>query len=255
MIDSHSHLYFNKFDKDRAEVIQRSKEAGVTGMIMIGIDLETSVASMNLAAQDPNFYATVGLHPASHVPDPEKELQDVCQLARDKKEHFVAIGEIGLDYYWKDVTKEIQRERLHTQLDLADELELPVIYHVRDALHDHLALLEERDTNPQGVFHCFGGGPDEAKRALALGYHVSFAGNVTYPKATELQEAAKVVPPERLLLETDAPFMSPQPKRGKRNEPAFMVHTRDYLADLHGIDREEFGELCERTTRELFGLV
>lgn len=254
MIDSHSHLYFDRFDDDREEVLRRAAEAGVREHVLVGIDEASCHAALDLAATRPELHATAGLHPASHVEDPAGELERVIALIHERRSDLVALGEIGLDYHWKDVTPEIQHERLRRQLELALELDLPVIYHVREALADHFEILEELERQPPGVFHCFGGGPREAERALELGYHVSFAGNVTLPRSEELREAARVVPLERLLLETDAPFMAPVPRRGRRNEPAYLVHTRDFLADLLDVDPVELGQQCEQNTRALFRL-
>jgi TatD DNase family protein len=167
----------------------------------------------------------------------------------------VAVGEIGLDYYWKDVAPEEQKPRLVKQLALARRVGLPVVFHCRDALEDLFRVLEAEPALPPGVFHCFSGGPAEARRALGLGFHVSFAGNVTYPKAVELQAALREVPLEKLLLETDCPFLAPQPARGKRNEPAFVRHTRDFIAGVKGVPPEEVERATDAAARALFGLV
>ncbi len=252
MIDSHAHLYFDRFDDDREDVIANARAAGITSVINIGIDPTTSRAAVALAAEHDGFRAAVGVHPTSEVDDLDRALEEIAAIVRDHRQRVVAIGEIGLDFYWKNVAPQEQYPRLHRQLALARELDLPVVFHCRDALAELFEVLEGESELPPGVFHCFSGTPADVERALALDYHVSFAGNVTYPKAKALQRSAAAVPPERLLLETDAPFLAPQPVRGKRNEPAFLVHTRDFLADLHGLDAGELGELAERTTRTLF---
>lgn len=255
MIDSHAHLYFDRFDADRDQVLERAREAGVEAVINIGIDAETSRAAVELAQTHDALYATAGLHPTSRVEDLDAELAAIEGLAREFPRAIVAIGEIGLDYYWDDVSHADQRLRLERQLLLARELGLPVVFHCRDALDDLIGLLETHpDLVGPGVFHCFGGDASDARRALALGYHVSFAGNVTYPKAESLREAARAVPIDRLLLETDSPFLAPQARRGQRNEPAFAVFTRDFLAELHGVEIEELERVTRRATVELFAL-
>ncbi|MCZ6793201.1 MAG: TatD family hydrolase [Planctomycetota bacterium] len=254
MIDSHAHLYFDRFDDDRDEVIQRAREAGVDRLINIGIDEASSRQAIDLAERHEGFFAAVGLHPTSPVNDLEKSVGEVRRLARENPRTVVAIGEIGLDFYWKDVTPEEQGPRLRAQLELARELGLPVIFHCRDALEELLSCLEAEEARPPGVFHCFSGGRDEAERALGLGYHVSFAGNVTYPKARDLQEAAGAVPVDRLLLETDSPFLPPQPRRGRRNEPAFVRYSRDFLAELKGLPPEELERRTVANTERLFRL-
>jgi TatD DNase family protein len=254
MIDSHAHLYFDRFDADRDAVIERARAAGVAAIINVGIDPETSRAAIELARRHADLRAAAGIHPASRIDDLDAALDEVRRLAQQHAGAVVAIGEIGLDFHWDEVPRQEQYPRLEAQLALARELELPVIFHCRDALPELLRVLEAEPALPRGVFHCFAGGPDEARRALELGFHVSFAGNVTYPNAAALRESARAVPPEKLLLETDAPFLAPRPLRGKRNEPAFVVHTRDLLAGLHGLEPPAFGELAARTTRALFRL-
>ncbi len=254
MIDSHAHLTYESFDADRGAVIQRAREAGIHGIIDIGIDLDDCRAAVELARRHPGLFVAAGLHPTTPVEDLDGALAALRQIASGNRREVVAIGEIGLDFHWKEVPPEAQRPKLLLQLELARELQLPVIFHCREALSELLETLEARPALPPGVFHCFAGNPEEARRALDLGFHVSFCGNLTYPKAEALRKTAGAVPPEKILLETDSPFLPPQAKRGQRNEPAFVVYTRDQIARLHGLDPEEFGRLAEVTTRRLFSL-
>lgn len=254
LIDSHAHLYFDRFDADRDEVIARAREVGVSAVINIGIDVDSSRQSVALATVNGDFFAAVGLHPTSKVADLDADLVEIEALARENPGRVVAIGEIGLDYYWKDVPREEQKPRLVRQLVLSRGLALPVIFHCRDALEDLLAILEAEDELPPGVFHCFSGGPAEVERALQLGFHLSFAGNVTFPKATGLHAALRSAPVEKLLLETDSPFLAPQPRRGKRNEPAFVRYTRDFIAGVKGVSPEDLERTTDATTRKLFGI-
>jgi TatD DNase family protein len=253
MIDSHAHLYFDRFDEDRDEVIARARQAGVTDVINIGIDVPTSRQALELAARHAGFHATVGLHPTTPVDDLDAALDALRELIAAGP-RVVAIGEIGLDYHWDTVPPERQKEKLRRQLDLARATRLPVVFHCRDALEDLFEILETEPALPEGVFHCFAGGENDVGRALRLGFHVSFAGNVTYKNAADLRAAAARVPAERLLLETDAPFLAPQPRRGRRNEPAYLPFTRDCLAEVLGRTPQELEALATATTRRLFQL-
>ncbi len=252
IIDSHAHLYFDSFDSDRSETIARARAAGVVGVINIGIDVATSRQAIDLAREHGGFHAAVGIHPTTAVDDLDTELRRIIELTHERG--VVAIGEIGLDDHWKEVPLADQYPKLEAQLDMALDRGLPIVVHCRDALDELLELLERRRTVPRGVFHCFGGGAPQAERALALGFHISFAGNVTYPKAEDLRAALAVVPVERLLLETDAPFLAPQARRGKRNEPAFVVHTCEFIAREKAIETDELAEIARETTETLFGL-
>jgi TatD DNase family protein len=254
MIDSHAHLYFESFDGDRGEVLRRARDAGVAAIVNIGIDVPSSEKALDLARDHTDLFAAVGIHPTSKVERTEEALARIEELALAGGKRVVAVGEIGLDYHWKDVEPEVQKARLRLQLSLARRLGLPVIFHCREALDDLLALLEEEAALPPGVFHCFAGGPGEVARALRLGFHVSFAGNVTYPKAGDLVEAARATPLDRLLLETDSPFLSPRPVRGKRNEPAHVAHIRDFLATVKGTTPDEIERGTDAAARGLFGL-
>jgi len=254
VIDSHAHLYFDRFDEDRDATVARARESGVEQVINIGIDVTTSEQSIDLARADEGLYATVGVHPTTPVENLDDAVSALRELALHNKDEVVAVGEIGLDYYWKDVPHDLQKDKLHAQLALARELELPVIFHCREALDDLFAALESEPSLPGGVFHCFAGGANEVDRALALGFHISFAGNVTYPKAKLLHEAARYAPVDKLLLETDAPFLAPQPRRGKRNEPSFLPFTCKFLAELKGIPEDKLAAQATETTRALFGL-
>ena len=254
MIDSHTHLYFDRFDADRDGVMERARQNGVDRFINIGIDVETSAKSVELARAHVGCFAAVGLHPTSPVSKLDEAITAIGDLAEEHRAHVVAIGEIGLDYYWKDIPPDEQKRKLTPQLLLATKLDLPVIFHCRDALEDLFSALEAMSALPGGVFHCFSGNAAQVERALELGYHVSFAGNVTYPKAKVLQEAALRVPPERILLETDCPFLPPQPRRGKRNEPSFLPLTCEFLSELRGVTPEELAEVAPKNTEKLFRL-
>jgi TatD DNase family protein len=254
LIDTHAHLYMDSLGLDVAGALARAWEAGLRAIINVGIDLETSRDVLQLSRQEPRVFAAMGLHPTTQTATVQEDLREIEALIRSGDSRVVAVGEIGLDYYWKKVPFEEERSRLELQLDMALRLGLPVILHCRDALDDLFTLLEKRQARPPGVLHCFSGGAQEVFRAVALGFHVSFAGNVTYPKATVLREAALATPANRLLVETDAPFLSPQARRGQRNEPSFVRHTLDFLAELRGVSPGELEEITDQNARGLFGL-
>jgi TatD DNase family protein len=247
MIDSHCHLDSAEFDEDRDAVIERALAAGVEHMMAIGTgngppDLE---AGLRLAELHPAFYATVGVHPhdaAKAGLDDFKRLGDL--LAHPK---VLAVGEIGLDYHYDFSPRNIQKSAFIEQMGIAAQAKKPIVIHTREAWNDTLALIGQHWTPHAigGIMHCFSGGPEEARRALDLGFYLSFGGILTFPKALAVQEAAKSAPRDRILLETDAPYLAPAPKRGKRNEPALMVHTARKLAELRG---ESYEEICAATT-------
>lgn len=251
LIDSHCHLDSAEFDADRDAVIERALAAGVEQMMAIGTghgppDLE---AGLQLAEKHPAFFATVGIHPhdaAKAGPDDFKRLADL--LAHPK---VLAVGEIGLDYHYDFSPREAQQSAFIEQMAVAARAKKPIVIHAREAWDDTLALIE-RYWTPHGIggiMHCFSGGPQEARRAVDLGFYLSFGGIVTFPKALNVQESAKAAPRDRILIETDAPYLAPVPKRGKRNEPALMVHTARKLAELRS---ESYEDICAVTT-ENFG--
>jgi TatD DNase family protein len=254
VIDSHAHLYVESFDGDRRAVLERARAAGVEALVNVGIDLPTSLRALEMARESDWLFASAGLHPTTPVADLNGSLDQLRALALSGRPKLVAIGEIGLDYHWKEVGPEAQKPKLRAQLALALETSLPVIIHCRDALPDLLDLLAAESRLPPGVFHCFAGGAEEARRALELGFHLSFCGNVTYPRAETLRVAAREVPLERLLLETDSPYLPPQARRGQRNEPAFGLLTRDALAGILGVAPLELDRRASENTRHLFRL-
>jgi len=244
LVDSHCHLDDKQFDPDRDEVIARAREVGVERMMAIGTgsgppDLE---AAVRLARQHDFIYATVGVHPHDASKAAPETFAVMEALAADAK--VLAIGEIGLDYHYDFSPRDVQRDVFIEQLKLAGRAEKPIVIHTREAWEDTLLLLRE-NWSGGGIMHCFSGGPAEARQALDLGFHLSFGGVLTFPKADALREAARLAPEDRLLVETDAPYLAPVPKRGKRNEPAFMVETARRLAEVRGITLEH---IAERTT-------
>lgn len=248
-IDTHAHLQLAHFDADREEVIQRASEAGIEKIIVVSTDVASSRQSLQMAEKYPGLFAAVGIHPTDCGKATEEDFAVIAELAHHPK--VVAIGEIGMDFYWKPFSQETQQHAFTRQLRLAQELRKPVIIHNRDAGAAILQTLHDAGINRiSGVFHCFSENAEYAQRVLALGCHISFTGNVTYKKST-LPEVAMQAPLERLLLETDAPFMAPMPHRGQRNEPAYTVQIAEKLAALKKIS---LADVAQQTTANAMGL-
>jgi TatD DNase family protein len=232
LIDTHTHLDDARYNDDRDAVITRAREAGIDAFLTIGCDLATSQSAIALAKQYPFVYASIGVHPheVRHIQDDWYD--EFRRLAKNAK--VVAYGEIGLDYHYNHSSPKEQRERFREQIQLARELRLPVIIHTREAQEDTIAILkEERASEVGGVFHCFSGDGWLAKEALDMGFYLSFSGILTFQNAGALREIAKNTPLDRVLIETDCPYLTPVPYRGKRNEPAYVSQVAKQLAVLH----------------------
>ena len=254
LIDTHCHLTFEPLADEVAAVVQRSREAGVTGWITVGTSLEDSRRAVALVAQHEGMYATVGIHPHDAKEAGERALDEIGELAR--AEHVGAIGETGLDFHYNFSKQPDQKRVFAAHLDMARELDLPVIIHSRSAFDETIEILDRHGAGLRGVvFHCFGGSADQANLLLERGYHISFTGVVTFKNAETARQAANAVPLDRLMVETDCPYMSPEPvRKQKPNEPALMVHTAQMLAQLKGMDLEEFARASTRTAQQFFGL-
>ena len=259
MIDSHCHLNFNSFDEDRAQVLERATGAGVYAIINPAVDLNSCEEVLALARRWPQVYAAVGVHPNSCGDFGPESLSALRALS--KRSGVVAIGEIGLDYYRERCSPGQQHRALRQQLQLAAECDLPVIIHNREASADLLPILEAQagalpaeQAERIGVLHSFSASAEVARKALALGFYLGFTGPITFRKAEALRNVAREVPLERLLVETDAPFLSPEPFRGRRNEPARLPHIIEQLAALHGVSPEVMRRITSENTRRLFRL-
>ena len=250
LIDSHAHVHFPHFDADRDAVIERARQAGLVAIVDIGTDLASSRAALALAEQQDFIYATVGVHPHDAKTVDQKVLDELRSLARHPK--VVAIGEIGLDYYRDLSPRPIQRRAFADQLALATELELPVVIHSRDAHDDVLATL--RDWDGVGVMHTYAAGPERLDDVLAMGFYIGLSGPVTFSNARRLREVAEMVPLDRLLVETDCPYLTPEPHRGKRNEPAYVRYVVEAVARARGVSTENTANATTENTRRLFGL-
>jgi TatD DNase family protein len=252
-IDTHAHLEMEAFDRDREQVLKRAVKAGLTAIITVGTTLADCKKAVALAGRYPPLYAAVGIHP-HEVKGIDSGTYDALRLLahRDK---VVAVGEIGLDFFYDHSPREVQLRRFAEQLDLAEELDMPVIIHDRDAHKETLEILRPRKGRLRGVLHCFSGDWAMARECLDMGFHLSVAGPVTYRKADRLREVAREMPLERLLIETDAPYLAPQPHRGKRNEPAYVVETAGCLAEIRGLSVGELNRLTAANARRLFRIV
>ncbi|HEX30871.1 TPA: TatD family deoxyribonuclease [Candidatus Poribacteria bacterium] len=256
LVDTHCHLQLEDYRDDLHEVLKRAREANVVRMIAVGFNLRTSRLAVELASRFEQIYATVGVHPHDAKEFNERTIDELRKLAR--REKVVAIGEIGLDYYRNLSPKGKQRYAFERQLELAGELGLPVVIHDRDA-HEDVAITLERyinvfKVNISGVMHCFSGDWELAKRCLDVGFYISIAGPVTYPNSADLRQVASKVPIDRLLVETDSPWLAPQHRRGRRNEPAYVKFVARKVAELR---RMPFGKLADITTQnavKLFGI-
>jgi TatD DNase family protein len=253
LVDTHAHVQVRQFDRDREAVIEAAFAAGIERIVVPGIELESSEAAVALAQRYPGrLFAGVGTHP--HDADTLTPERLDAQRALARQPGVVAIGEIGLDFYRDLSPREVQREALAAQLALARELDLPVILHNRDSHADLVGLIRSAGRGVRGVFHCFIGDRAMARDALDLGFYLSFAGPLAYSKNTELGEVAAWAPLERILIETDCPYLAPPPYRGKRNEPAYVSLVAQRLAELRGLSVEETATATARNAAQLFNL-
>ena len=257
LIDTHAHLDYSDYDDNRAQVISRAAETGVTEIISIGTRIDSSTRAVELAENFPNIWATVGIHPCDADNAPEDVIERLCVLAQSSR--VVAIGEIGLDYHHLpespaeiEKVKAKQAELFHQQLDLAVELGLNAVIHQRDSWEDTLKILGEFTGRVRGVFHCFGGTLEQAQEVIALGHLVSFTGIVTFKNARQVQATAQDVPFDQFMVETDCPYLAPVPDRGKRCEPAHTRIVAEHIAKLRGVSVEEIGARTTATARGFF---
>lgn len=250
--DSHAHLEFPDFDADRDQVFERARASDVRYILAIGGASGPNHlrSGLEIAEGRERVWATAGIHPHEARLATEEHFAELARLATHPR--TVAVGEIGLDYHYDHSPREKQRSVFLRQLEIAEASRLPVVIHCREAWEDCLRILENhwRRAALGGILHCFSGTLEDARRGMDIGFYVSFAGNITFPKAANLREVAIKIPRDRLLIETDSPFLAPIPKRGKRNEPAFVRHVAEQLAALHSISAEELGDSTTRNFLE-----
>ncbi|MCM2139409.1 TatD family hydrolase [Vagococcus fluvialis] len=251
IFDTHTHLNVEQFKDEIPEVMERARELGVSEMAVVGFDTPTIEKSLELSHTYENIYSIIGWHPTeagSYTKEIETKLQQQLE-----DERVVALGEIGLDYYWMEDPKEVQDKVFRRQIAIAKEIKLPISIHTRDAIEDTYKILkEEKIHNIGGIMHSFSGDAEWAKRFLDLGMHISFSGVVTFKKAFEVHEAASFVPLDKLLVETDAPYLAPMPYRGKRNEPGYTRYVVEKLAELRNLPFEEVAKITQENAHKLF---
>jgi TatD DNase family protein len=253
LIDSHAHLDMEEFNEDLEAVIERAANGGVENIVTIGIDLESSIKALDLAQRYDFIYSTVGFHPHDADMVTDSSLMELQGLAKEKK--VVAWGEIGLDFFRNRSPREKQIDAFKTQLEIASDLDLPVIIHNRDADKETIEILKaHRSGMHKGVIHCFSSDYDTAITFIDMGFYISIPGVVTFTNASKLKDVAKRIPLDRMIVETDCPFLAPIPKRGKRNEPLYVTYTARVIADLRGISYEELAEITTRNSKTLYNI-
>ena len=252
MLDSHCHLNDEAFRGDVDETIERAFNAGVKRLVVIGYDLESSKQAIEIAHKRDGIYAAIGFHPENLEGVSLDDLKKIEELAKDEK--VIAIGEIGLDYYWykESEHRERQKEFFIAQIELANRLNLPISIHAREAFADTYEILKEHPVKRSGVLHCYSGSPEMLERFAKLGFYFGFDGPITYKNAKEPKENVVACPMDRILSETDSPYLSPVPYRGKRNEPAYIAEIVKFVAELKGIDAKTMEKAIENNFDRLF---
>ncbi|MDF2500342.1 MAG: hydrolase, TatD family [Anaerosporomusa subterranea] len=250
--DSHAHIDDERFDADRDETIKRALDGGLAGFLNAGADMESSARGLAIAEKYPGVFAAVGIHPHDAKAATEADYAKLAQWALNPK--VLAIGEIGLDYHYNLSPKEVQQEVFIRQLDVARQTGLPFIIHDREAHGDCMTLIKREAKGLPGVFHCFSGSWEMAQELLALGLYISFAGPLTFANSVKLKQIAAVAPLERVLIETDSPYLTPPPHRGRRNEPLYVKLVAAELAALRGMEPDEVGAITYENAKRLFRL-
>ena len=250
LFDSHTHLDDEKFDGDREEIIQKIYNSGVTMLANIGCDVKSSENSVKLAEKYHFIYATVGIHPHDTESMTEQTLEYIEKLAQNKK--VVAIGEIGLDYYYENSKRDIQKYWFKRQLELANKLDMPVTIHNRDAHGDTMEIL--KSTPARGIIHCYSGSSEMARQLVDMGFYISFAGPLTYKNSKNAVESVKVIPIDRLLIETDSPYLAPTGFRGQRNDSSLVRYVCEKMAEIKGLSFEETAEITFNNAKKVYGI-
>ena len=248
LVDTHCHVDFSHFDEDRDEALARFRQVGGQWLVAVAVDLDNIPRLFALAEAHDDVYCSIGIHP-NHEVDVESTVEQLCDLAAHPK--CVAIGETGMDFFRHRVTPEVQEARFRTHIRAAKQLNKPVIVHMREADTDTLRVLKEEGVTG-GIMHCFSSCWETARQALDLGMSVSFSGNVTFRQNDELREVARRVPEDRILIETDAPYLSPMPYRGKRNEPAYVHHVAECIAEVRGVSVKVLAETTTENACQVF---
>ena len=254
--DSHSHYNDEKFDEDREQIIKDTYSAGITKFVCAGYNIKSSLDSLELSKKYDFIYSICGISP-NDIPQTEQELwkslDEITKLVQNNKsKKLVAIGEIGLDYYWNKENKELQEQAFIKQIELANKLELPIVIHSRDASVDTINIIEENKVNKAGIFHCCQQNQEMIKNALRLGYYISLAGPVTFKNAKNSADIIQMIPMDKLLIETDSPYLAPEPNRGKRNDCRNVKYVAQRIADVKGITLEEVAKVTYENAMRIF---
>ena len=253
LFDSHAHLNAEQYKDDLEEVIDRARAEGVSNMLVVGFDRPTITRAMQLAEAYDFIYASVGWHPVDAIDMTDQDLAWLEELAKHPK--VVALGEMGLDYYWDKSPKDIQKEVFRKQIELAKRVKLPIIIHNREATKDIVDILKESGAEEVGgIMHCYSGSVETAQECMKMNFYISFGGPVTFKNAKSVKEVASHIPLDRLLIETDCPYLTPHPFRGKRNEPSYVKLVAEELANLHNISYEELANKTTENAKKLFGI-
>ena len=254
LFDSHSHLNDEKFDEDREEQIKKIRESGVSNFITAGYSVESSKKALEIAKKYDFIYTTAGVSP-NDIPQTEeelwKQLAEIEKIVEKNKEKICAIGEIGLDYYWNTDNKELQKKAFIEQIKIANKYNLPIVIHTREAVMDKLQILKENKVTKTGVFHCCPQNRELIKEGLKLGFYISFAGPITFKNSKNAEEMINLVPNDRILIETDSPYLAPEPVRGTRNTPANVKYIAQKIADVKGLTLEEVEKITFENTKNI----
>ena len=257
LIDSHSHLNDEKFDEDREEQIKKIRESGVSNFITAGYSVESSKKALEIAKKYDFIYTTAGVSP-NDIPQTEeelwKQLAEIEKIVEKNKEKICAIGEIGLDYYWNTDNKELQKKAFIEQIKIANKYNLPIVIHTREAVMDTLQILKENKVTKTGVFHCCPQNRELIKEGLKLGFYISFAGPITFKSSKNAEEMINLVPDNRILIETDSPYLAPEPVRGTRNDCRNVKYIAEKIAKAKNISLEEVSKITMQNSREIFNI-
>ena len=256
--DSHTHYNDEKFNEDREQIIQETYKEGITKFVCAGYNISSSLDALELSKKYEFIYSICGISP-NDIPQTEQELwKDIEEISKIIKENndkkLVAIGEIGLDYYWNKENKELQKQAFITQIQLANELQLPIVIHSRDASVDTIEIIKKHQVPKKGIFHCCQLNQEMVRQALELGYYISFAGPITFKNAKNAEDVVKMVPMERILIETDSPYLSPEPHRGKRNDSRNVKFVAQKVADFKGLSLEEVAQVTYENAKKIFDI-
>ena len=254
--DSHAHYNDEKFDEDREKIINETYESGVTKFICAGYDIPSSIKSLELSKRYEYIYSICGISP-NDIPQNNTELwksiEEISEIVtQNLTKKLVAIGEIGLDYYWNKENKELQKQAFIKQIELANQLELPIVIHSRDAAVDTIQIIRENPVKEKGIFHCCQQNQEMIKHALELGYYISFAGPITFKNAKNAVDVVKMVPLDKILIETDSPYLSPEPNRGKRNDCRNVKYVAEKIAEIKGMRTEDIARVTYENAMKIF---